>query len=71
MHKGYLIAAVILLALSLTCIITTAVEVILGKTPMHSVNFWGALAFHVATAVVAACLLAGAHRTKPTPQEEP
>jgi len=64
-----LVVAVALLAVSLACITQTVVEVIRKSFGMWTLRFWGAVAFHVVTAVVGAILLAAARR-KDTPAAE-
>lgn len=70
MHKGRLIAAIVLFVVSFACIIGTTVEVIRGQTAMASGNFVGAVAFHAVTALVASILLAKAHPPKAASGEE-
>ena len=70
MHKGYLAGAIVLLVLSIGCIVGTVVEVIVGKYGMGSLQFWGGVVFHAATAVIAMALLVRAHPKPETPQEE-
>ena len=70
MHKGYLIGAIVLFVLSIGCITGTVVEVILGKYGMGALQFWGGVAFHAATAVIAASLLIRAHPKPEAPKEE-
>ena len=57
MRKGYVVGAVVALGLSLACIISTAVEVARGMCGLGSWRFWGAVAFHVATALAGVFLL--------------
>lgn len=70
MHKGLLVAAMVLLAVSLVCIIGTTVEVIRRDYAMATGKFAGAAVFHAVTALAAAILLAKAHPRKPPSEEE-
>ena len=72
MRVGCFSGAVILLVLSLGCIVVAVVDVVLGKYGMGSVNFWGAVGFHLTTAIIAAFLLDQAHRVDlESKKEEP
>jgi hypothetical protein len=73
MRKGYLIGSIVLFILSLTCIIYTIVEVIQVKYGLGSLNLWGAVVFHVVTAVIASFLLSRAQgeRHKTVKEEKP
>ena len=57
-----LIAAVILLLMSLTCITLTVIEVVREQTAMGSTSFWIGVGFHAVTAAAGAALLSIARR---------
>lgn len=63
MNKGYVAASVVLFALSLASA-AAAVAAALGGKSMLSVRFIGEVAFHAATALLAAILLYAAHPQK-------
>ena len=52
----YLIGAIIAGIVSLSCIISTAVEFIKGKVNLSSGEFWGSVVFHLITGVLAVWL---------------
>ncbi len=64
MKKLYLIVSVILFAVSVLCIGSTVLEVIRGDYGMLAGGFWGPVAFHFVTAVVAGLLLVKARPNK-------
>ena len=70
MHRGFLIGSVILFVLSLGCISVAVIRVVQGVFGMGSPGLWGAVAFHVVTALVAMFLLDGAVRAKREAGEE-
>ena len=53
MSWGWLIAAIITWILSAACIIGTIYEFSVGKAKMKGANFWGGIAFHGVTAILA------------------
>ncbi|MEW6355875.1 MAG: hypothetical protein AB1696_06105 [Planctomycetota bacterium] len=57
MSWGWLIAAVIVWLASAGCIIGTLVELLLGKANLRKGDFWGGVAFHGSTAILALWLL--------------
>lgn len=57
MSWGWLTAAVIVWLLSAACIIGTIYELFVGKADLKRGDFWGGIAFHGATAVLALWLL--------------
>ena len=70
MHKGYLVGAVILLALAVTCMSWTTVQVVQGKFGLASVNFLLAIVFHLATGAGGAFLFAKAHGARQKAPDE-
>ena len=70
MHKGRLVGAIVLLAASLVCIISTTIEVVRGQYGLASVNFAGAVVFHAVTALLGTILLAKAHAREAASGEE-
>jgi len=58
MEHFLLVGSIVAGLLSLGCSITTAVEVAAGKTRFPAdLSFWGAMIFHLATALLALWLL--------------
>jgi len=57
MKWGWLIASIIVWLMSMCCILGTIYEFAAGKAKMKGVNFWGGIAFHGATAILAVWLL--------------
>ena len=57
MKTGYLIGSILVAILSLSCIGSTALEIAQGKYGIMTANFWGAVVFHGATAILALWLL--------------
>lgn len=53
MAWGWLIAAIVAGILSLVCIISTILELGVGKINLKKGDFWGAVAFHAVTALLA------------------
>lgn len=70
MHTGYLIGSIILFVLSLGCIGTTVTQVIRREFGLGSMNFWGAVVFHVVTAIIAVFLLDRARSKKQSTNKE-
>jgi len=64
MNKAYLIVSIILFAISVLCIGSTVLEIIRGDYGMLTWDFWGPVAFHFVTAVVAGFLLVKARPNK-------
>ncbi|MEE4312115.1 MAG: hypothetical protein V2J62_09640 [candidate division KSB1 bacterium] len=54
----YLIGAIAVGILSLSCITSTAFEFVKGKIEVLSAEFWGAIIFHLITGVLALWLAA-------------
>ncbi|MFC1836368.1 hypothetical protein ACFL2Q_16875 [Thermodesulfobacteriota bacterium] len=65
MNKGYLIAAIILFAVSIVCVIAVSLETIGREFGMLYLDFWGGVLFHAVSAIVASFLLVKAHKLKP------
>ena len=57
MSWGWLVAAIIVWLLSAVCIIGTIWETAAGKRKGGNAEFWGGVAFHGATAILALWLL--------------
>ena len=53
MKWGWFIAAIVVWLLSAACIIGTLVELARGKPKGKKAEFWGGIAFHGATAILA------------------
>ena len=70
MYIGYLIGSIILFVLSPVCIGTTVTQVIRREYGMGSLNFWGAVVFHVVTAIIAVLLLDRARSKKQSTNKE-
>jgi len=70
MHKGFLIGSVVVFLLSLGCTGVAVILAVQGVFGMGSPGLWGAVAFHVATALVAMVLLDCAVRAKREARKE-
>ena len=57
MSWGWLIAAIIFGLMSAACIFGTIYEFATGKAKMKGINFWGGIAFHGVTALLAVWFL--------------
>ena len=57
MNWGWLIAAIVVWLASAACIIGTLYELAAGKAKVRKGDFWGGVAFHGATAILALWLL--------------
>ena len=57
MSWGWFIGAVIVWLASAACIIGTLYELAVGKAHLRKGDFWGGVAFHGATAILALWLL--------------
>ena len=57
MSWGWLSAAIIVWLMSAACIIGTIWELAVGKANLRKGDFWGGVAFHGSTAVLALWLL--------------
>ena len=57
MKWGWLIAALVVWLMSAACIIGTVYELFVGKANLKKGDFWGGIAFHGSTAILALWLL--------------
>jgi len=60
MCVGRLVGAIVLFVLSIGCITVTVIEMARGEYGMGSAKLWGAVGFHVVTAILGVLLLQGA-----------
>ncbi len=60
MSWGWLIAAGIVGLLSVVCVVSTTFEIAVGKKAFRTEDYWGAVVFHGASAVLALWLLSRA-----------
>jgi hypothetical protein len=57
MKLGWFIAALVVWIISAACIIGTIYECVVGKANLRKADFWGGIAFHGGTAIIALWLL--------------